>query len=66
MTHDNPWIEMFEWYEKGKGRRRMRSEKIRVHIFQCRNLPSADVEGSADPFVVVHDDGTLQQMDIPG
>jgi len=58
--HENPWADMFEWYDKGRGRKRMRSEKIRIHIFQCRDVPSADDDGNSDPFVVVQDDGSLQ------
>jgi len=52
----NPWKDLFTWFDKS-GRKRLNTEKLRIHIFQCRNLSSADKNGLSDPFVLVHDDG---------
>lgn len=34
--------------------RRPDSAKIRCYLFQCRDLPAADDDGSSDPLVVVY------------
>ena len=38
---------------KKKPPRRLGSKKIRCFIFQCRNIPSADADGSSDSFISV-------------
>lgn len=33
--------------------RRMGAWKIRCYLFQCRDIPSADADGSSDPFIKI-------------
>ena len=32
--------------------------KVRAYIFQCRDLPAADSDGTSDPCIRIHGDGT--------
>ena len=32
--------------------------KVRAYIFQCRDLPAADSDGTSDPCIKIHGDGT--------
>ena len=38
---------------KKKPPRRLGSKKIRCFIYQCRNIPSADADGSSDSYISV-------------
>ena len=41
--------------------RRPANKKVRAYIFQCRDLPAADSEGTSDPFLEVIDTDTPQR-----
>ena len=38
---------------KGKPRKRLGAKKIRCFVFQCRNIPSADADGSSDSYISI-------------
>ena len=40
---------------KSKVPKRATPVKIRAYIYQCRDLPAADAEGTSDPYVEVWD-----------
>lgn len=60
----NPWKRFMQW-ASSRAAKRLSAEKIRVHIYQGRDLPSADDTVDADPFVVVHDDCSLADVHDP-
>jgi Ca2+-dependent lipid-binding protein len=35
--------------------------KARLYIYQCRDLPAADSNGTSDPFLIVHDSDKLKR-----
>lgn len=43
---------------KKKVPKRSNPVKIRAYIYQCRDLPAADAEGTSDPYVKCWDVGT--------
>jgi len=40
---------------KGKVAKRSAPVKVRAYIYQCRDLPAADADGSSDPYIQVWD-----------
>ena len=54
VTHDGPYT-----WDKGVWNTRMPKRpgniKARAYIYQCRDLPAADEEGTSDPFIVITD-----------
>jgi len=45
------WKKFFAWKKKPPSR--MTSYKVRIYIFQCKDLPAADSDGSSDPYITV-------------
>jgi hypothetical protein len=43
---------------KKKQMKRLPLFKVRAYIFQCRDLPAADSDGTSDPAVQIHGDGS--------
>ena len=39
--------------------KRLPVHKVRAYIFQCRDLPAADSDGTSDPSLILHGDGTI-------
>ncbi len=52
------WNNYPNWVEKLK--KRPKIIKVRAYIFQARDLPAADENGSSDPFARIQDCGTTQ------
>ena len=46
---------------KKKVPKRSNPVKIRAYVYQCRDLPAADAEGTSDPYVEVWDTQTKKQ-----
>ena len=55
VTNDGPidFTKFDAW--KRPPPKRMAIQKVRAYIFQCRDLPSADSDGTSDPYVCLWD-----------
>lgn len=54
----------YDWSKGVWGSRlskRPSNKKARIYIYQCRDLPAADSNGTSDPFLVVHDSDKLKR-----
>ena len=49
---------------KVKMPRRPKNLKVRAFIFQCRDLPAADSDGTSDPFLKLIDTGTPKKTPV--
>jgi hypothetical protein len=47
-----------KWKPYLKSLKRLPVHKVRAYIFQCRDLPAADSDGTSDPTLIIHGDGT--------
>ena len=47
------------WAHLFKNKKRLPLFKMRCYIYQCRDLPAADSDGTSDPAILVHGDGTV-------
>jgi len=47
---------------KKKVPKRSNPVRVRAYIYQCRDLPAADAEGTSDPFVKVWDTGATKKL----
>jgi hypothetical protein len=49
---DSPTV-MADWKRSLEKSRELNSYQVRVHVFQCKNIPAADSNGLCDPFLKV-------------
>mmetsp|Transcript_10743 Transcript_10743/g.13432 ORF Transcript_10743/g.13432 Transcript_10743/m.13432 type:complete len:126 (+) Transcript_10743:1642-2019(+) len=68
-VHDVTQYGPIDWssYKETWGKRLPRRPgnlKVRAYIFQCRDLPAADSDGTSDPFLMVIDSDTPQRTEV--
>ena len=51
----NKYIDFLDFKSWNKHSEKPQSVKIRAYIYQCRDLPAADSNGTSDPFVRIWD-----------